>query len=260
MSIPRTRPGRARSASSTTAAEASPESNVGGSVGTVVQPCEHQHHRAQQHTALPNVGPGGLSPNLNIPFDMLGFIGEITSDFQQKHLDLTNGETIVASLAAMQEIDGGHFHDQRQVTWGAEEEIGDSGIGVLPDSNSPRRASEEVWEERLLQHFCESEAPPTMFAPVDLEWRYVKDAIFAESTRSAPGCRALLLSVYCYSDIHMAWTDGAQPRLGPSYHEQASSEIYACLLGDPHEALLKRVFTSVLLLMLAEVCPSLSTP
>ncbi|KAL4974720.1 hypothetical protein BDW66DRAFT_167575 [Aspergillus desertorum] len=233
--IPRARPARSRSVSSTTTAEASRESNVGSSIGTIVRPTEHQHHRAQQHTDLPIVSPDEPSPDFNLPFDMLDFIGEITSEFQQKHLDLTTGGTIAAPSTSMQEVGGGHLHDQRQVTWVACEEICDPEIGVLPDSNSPQRAAgEEVWEEQLLQHFRESEAPPTIFASVDLEW-------------SAPGCRALLLAVYCYSDIHTAWTDGTQPKLGPSYHAQASSEI-------------QRVFTGVLLLMLAEVRPSLPTP
>lgn len=193
---------------------------------------------------------------------MLGFIGEITSDFQQKHHDLTNGETIVASSAAMQEIDGGHPFDQRQVVWDSGEvEIGSPRIGVVPDPTSPQGAiGIGVWEEQLLQHFRENEAPPTIFAPVDLEWRYVRDTILAESNRSAPGCHAILLAVYCYSDMHLAWVDRTQPKMGPTYHAQASSEIQACLLGDPNEVLLKRVLMSVLLLMLAEVCPSFSTP
>ncbi|KAL4748979.1 hypothetical protein BDW72DRAFT_205203 [Aspergillus terricola var. indicus] len=233
MRIPRARSASTRSASSTTAAEASPESND-GVTGTAFRASEYRHHRTQQHTPFSTVSPGGPSPDFNLPFDMLGFIGEITSDFQQKHDDLTNGETIVAPSAAMQDIDGDHSYDQRQVVW----DSGDVGIGV--------------WEEQLLQHFREGEAPPTIFAPVDLEWRYVRDAILAESNRSAPGCHAVLLAVYCYSDMHLAWVDRTQPKTSPSYHAQASSEIQACLLGGPNEVLLKRVLMSVLLLMLAE--------
>ncbi|KAL3432625.1 hypothetical protein BDV09DRAFT_125360 [Aspergillus tetrazonus] len=254
MRIPRARSARARSASSTTAAEASPESND-GVIGTGVSASENRHRRSQQITPFPTVSPSGPSPDFNLPFDMLGFIGEITSDFQQKHHDLTNGETIVASSAAMQEIDSGHPFDQRQVAWDSGEvEIGSPRIGVVPDPTSPQGAiGIGVWEDQLLQHFRENEAPPTIFAPVDLEWRYVRDTILAESNRSAPGCHAILLAVYCYSDMHLAWVDRTQPKMGPTYHAQASSEIQACLPGDPNEVLLKRVLMSVLLLMLAEL-------
>ncbi|KAL4816939.1 hypothetical protein BDW67DRAFT_40380 [Aspergillus spinulosporus] len=254
MRVPRARSARARSASSTTAAEASPESND-GLRGTSVRASEHRHHRNQEVTPFPTGSPGGPSPDFNLPFDMLGFIGEITSDFQQKHHDLTNGETIVTPSAAMQEIDGGHPYDQRQIVWDSGDvEAGSPRIGVVPDPTSPQRAiGIGVWEEQLLQHFRKSEEPPTIFAPVDLEWKYVRESILAESNRNAPGCRAILLAVYCYSDMHLAWVDRTQPKIGPSYHAQASSEIQACLLGDPNGVLLKRVLMSVLLLMLAEL-------
>ncbi|RDW63094.1 uncharacterized protein DSM5745_10205 [Aspergillus mulundensis] len=261
MGIPKTRarPGRARSASGTTTTQEleSPASNA--STGAVVRPGGLQSIGARQ--VLSSVSPEEISgaPD-SIPFDMLGFIGEITSDFQQKHLDLTNGESIVPSNRPMAipvpEVDGS-FHDARQTPWDpGRVDVNTCNTGIIPDpdSVSPQSTTEESWEDRLLQHFRLSDAPPTIFAPVDLEWRYVRDAILTESSRSAPGCRALLLAVYCYSDTHMAWVEGTQPKLGPSYHAQASSEIQACLLEeDVSESLLKRVFASVLLLMLAEL-------
>ncbi|BCS19328.1 uncharacterized protein APUU_12156S [Aspergillus puulaauensis] len=178
---------------------------------------------------------------------MLGFIGEITSDFQQKHLDLTNGGTIAPSSTAIAEVDGSLFHDERQMTWGPG---GVDDVGLVPEQNSPRRSSAgEVWEEQLLEHFRESEAPPTIFGSIDLEWKYVRDAMISQSG----GCRALLLAIYCYSDIHKAWAEGRPWKLGPTYHGQASSEIQTCLLGEVSESSLKKMYESILLLMLAEL-------
>lgn len=252
--IPRARSSRARSTSSTTQEpeEASPGSAV-SDIRTVPRPSEqarHQQVAAQQHAALPSASPEG--PPLSdfpVPFDMLGFIGEITSDFQQKHLDLTNGGTIASSSMAIPEVDGSLFHDERQMTWGPG---GAGDIGLLPDQNSPRRSSAgEIWEEELLEYFRESAAPPTIFGPVDLEWKYVRDAMLSKSGDS----RALLLSIYCYSDFHKAWVEGRPWKLAPTYHAQASSEIQTSLLGDVGELSLKRIFKSILLLMLAEVRP-----
>ncbi|KAL4867548.1 hypothetical protein BDV12DRAFT_118779 [Aspergillus spectabilis] len=243
-------PSRARSASSTTqeAEDASPGSNI-SDFRNFVRPNEQVQQPflgliPQQQPALPAGSLEGQTPDFQIPFDMLGFIGEITSDFQQKHLDLTNGGIITPST--IPEVDGGLFQDERQMTWGPEM----NDIGIIAVSDSPRRSTgEELWEERLLEHFRESRSPPTIFAPVDLEWNHVREIMLAQSN----GSRALLLAIYCYSDIHKAWVEGTQWRLGPTYHAQVSSEIQSCLLGEVSESVLKQVFTSVLLLMLAEL-------
>ncbi|KAL2851475.1 hypothetical protein BJY01DRAFT_116718 [Aspergillus pseudoustus] len=201
----------------------------------------------QQHTLSPSVHP---TQDFSVPFDMLGFIGEITSDFQQKHMDLTNGTAIAPSPTAIAEINGGIFQDERQMVWGTGG-IGD--MGIVPETGKhPSQQSlggGEVWEERLLEHFRKSEPPPTIFGPVDLEWGYVRDIMLSQSG----DCQALLLSIYCYSDIHMAWLDGTQWNFGPKYHTQASEEIQALLLEEMSESDLKKVFASILLLMLAEL-------
>ncbi|KAL4901581.1 hypothetical protein BDW74DRAFT_187226 [Aspergillus multicolor] len=255
----RPRLARARSGSSTatTTAQESPGSKS-HTEGTI-----HLNgvERVQQLPALTSgdIHPDGASitPDSNIPFDMLGFIGEITMDFQQKHLDLTNGETLVYSTAPVtfSDVDSNAFPQAQQTPWDPLEPDTSNAVAISqPASVSAQRAGEETWKERLLQYFRESEPPPTIFAPVDLDWRYVRDAILDEVTLGSPGCRALLLAVYSYSDTHMAWIGGTHPKLGLDYHEQASSDIQTCLIEEEvSEALLKRVFATVLLLMLAEV-------
>ncbi|KAL2849065.1 hypothetical protein BJX68DRAFT_98686 [Aspergillus pseudodeflectus] len=197
----------------------------------------------QQHTLSPGVLP---AQDFSIPFDMLGFIGEITSDFQQKHLDLTKRSAIGPAMAS---LDGGIFQDERQMAW--RPDMVD--MGALPETEmrSPQQilSGGEIWEEQLLEYFRESEPPPTIFGPVDLEWGYVRDIMLAQSD----DCQALLLAIYCYSDMHKSWIDETQWKFGPGYHAQASEKIQACLLGEMGESLLKRVFASVLLLMLAEL-------
>ncbi|KAL5343135.1 fungal-specific transcription factor domain-containing protein [Aspergillus crustosus] len=242
------RTSRARSISSATqeVENVSPGSNVAGNdaPGGGVGPIEQEMHGfiTQQNTDLPMslVDP---MPDLQTPFDMLGFIGEITSDFQQKHLDLTNGGIIASS--SIPELDGGIFSDERQMDWGS----GMDDYEILPESNSRASTGEDIWEEQLLEHFRESVPPPTIFAPVDMEWKYVRSIMLAQSD----GCRALLLAIYCYSDIHKAWIEGTQWRMGPAYQAQASSEIQESLSGEVSESVLKTTFTSVLLLMLAEL-------
>ncbi|KAL4968924.1 uncharacterized protein BDV14DRAFT_196730 [Aspergillus stella-maris] len=216
-----------------------------------------QHHFSAptQSATLPPTNEAQPAPtDFPIPFDMLGFIGEITSDFQQKHLDLTNGGTVASATAVpIPDIEGGLVHE-RQIPWVPVSEEVDS-VGILPEpsgSEPPRRPiknSSEKYEKELLKYFREAEPPPTIFAPVDLEWPYVRDAMLGESSN----CRALLLSIYCYADMHRSWIDGTGWKLGPSYHAQASSEIQTLLLEDSSDGLLKRVFMSVLLLMLAEL-------
>ncbi|KAJ0425403.1 hypothetical protein BJY00DRAFT_180006 [Aspergillus carlsbadensis] len=204
----------------------------------------HLPPQQQQHILSPGVLP---AQDFSIPFDMLGFIGEITSDFQQKHLDLANRGAIGPAIGT---LDGGIFQDERQMAWHPDEMVD---MAVLPetDSCSPQRplSGGEIWEEQLLEHFRQSEPPPTIFGPVGLEWGYVRDMMLAQSD----DCQALLLAIYCYSDMHKAWIDGTQWKSGPAYHTRASVEIQTCLLEEINESLLKRVFASALLLMLAEL-------
>ncbi|KAL4887364.1 hypothetical protein BJY04DRAFT_212403 [Aspergillus karnatakaensis] len=243
--VPKGRPSRARSTSSTTqeADEVSPRLHV-GDFRNVVRPDEQNQEPITQHqTALPVEALEGLTSDFHIPFDMLGFIGEITSDLQQKHLDLTNGGINSSNIP---EIDGGLFQDERQISWGPE--VDDTGILIERDS-SRRTTGEEFWEEQLLEQFREGEPPPTIFAPVDLEWKCVKDIMLVKSE----DCRMLSLAIYCYSDFHHAWIEGTQWRLGPTYHAQAGSEIQNCLVGEVSELMLEQALTSVLLLMLAEL-------
>ncbi|KKK22939.1 hypothetical protein P175DRAFT_0521320 [Aspergillus ochraceoroseus IBT 24754] len=199
------------------------------------------------HTIPPASGSSG-AVEFPVPFDMLSFIGEINSDFQQKHLDLTHDGAMAPSPVV--QANDGLFHDERQMTWGPRE-LGDG--GNIPESeSSPRTATSAggtVWEERLLEHFRESQPPPTIFGPVDLEWKYVRDIIAVQSGI----CRMLLPAIYCYSDIHKAFVEGRRWKLAQTYHHQASTEIQSCLFGEVSEPVLRRAFTGVLLLMLAEL-------
>ncbi|KAL4943594.1 hypothetical protein BDV06DRAFT_132861 [Aspergillus oleicola] len=231
--------------------------DVGASPGSKENGNENSNleniHLEQQHNTLPPTSEA-QSGDFPIPFDMLGFIGEITSDFQQKHLDLTNGGTVASATAMpvpLSEVDS-DLHNERQIPWSsATGEV--ENIGILSEPSDPSRRPtgdlSELYEEELLEYFRKSKPPPTIFAPVDLEWPYVRDVMLSESSN----CRALLLSIYCYADMHKAWIDGTTWNMGPTYHAQASSEIQTLLVEDISEGLLKRVFISVLLLMLAEL-------
>ncbi|KAL4957691.1 hypothetical protein BDW69DRAFT_200297 [Aspergillus filifer] len=257
------KPGRARSGSSATVEmememQASPRSNSTPNLNSnsnLEGIHTGQHHfsgQTQSATLPPTNEAQPASTDFPIPFDMLGFIGEITSDFQQKHLDLTNGGTVASAAAVpMAEVYSDHINE-RQIPWAPVQEDSIE-MGVLREpSETPRQSatdSSELYEKDLLEYFREAEPPPTIFAPVDLEWPYVRAIMLSESSN----CRALLLSIYCYADMHKSWIDGRSWKMGPTYHAQASSEIEALLIEDLSEGLLKRVIMGVLLLKLAEL-------
>ncbi|KAL4795928.1 hypothetical protein BDV19DRAFT_361741 [Aspergillus venezuelensis] len=261
------KPARARSGSSATvememkmhmdgAIGASPGSNSTLNSNLNLEGIHTDQHHFPAQTQSVTLPPANEAqpppPDFPIPFDMLGFIGEIASDFQQKHLDLMNGATVASATAVpLPELENG-LVNERQIPWAPVQEESIE-MGILPGpSETPRQAatdSSELYEEELLKYFREAEPPPTIFAPVDLEWPYVRDIMLTESSH----CRALLLSIYCYADLHRSWINGSSWNMGLAYHAQASSEILALLLEDISEGLLKRVFMSVFLLMLAEL-------
>ncbi|GLA26745.1 hypothetical protein AnigIFM63326_003913 [Aspergillus niger] len=196
-------------------------------------------------------------------FDILSFIGEITSDFQQKHLDLTTNGLAgfpagsVPAAIANEELD----QNERPISWDA------GSVSVIHGDRSEQGSSSDTsggsssggggpgrltYEDRLFAHFVEGDPPPTIFGPVDLDWEYVRANVVAQSRDS----RAVLHGIYCYAEIHEALVEGKAWKLASRYHQLACSEVQSCLLGEVGETVLKRVFTTVLLLMLAEVSVS----
>ncbi|PYI04596.1 Zn(II)2Cys6 transcription factor [Aspergillus sclerotiicarbonarius CBS 121057] len=203
--------------------------------------------------AGPGRPPQSLSTDIT-SFDILGFIGEITSDFQQKHLDLTTNGLAgfpagsLPAAIANEELD----HNERPISWGL------GSVPVIQGDHSDQGSSDTsgsrvTYEDQLFAHFVESDPPPTIFGPVTLEWEYVRANVVGQSRHS----RAVLHGIYCYAEIHEASIEGKAWKLASKYHQLACSEVQSCLLGEVGEAMLKRVFTTVLLLMLAEL---LSTP
>ncbi|KAF7589186.1 hypothetical protein BBP40_004674 [Aspergillus hancockii] len=206
---------------------------------------------------------------LNYPgFDMLGFIGELTSDLEQKHLDLTNGVPgfpVGGEAVSLVAAGDGEVAEEveRQPDWGA----GVSSVGSPPDPSECLSDEMEpgmpvdwggwsetrgVYEEQLLACFEEIDSLPTIFGCIRLEWNYVRGVIVSHSRDTS----CLLNALYCYSDVHKAMREGKRWRLAPVYHQRASSEIQSCLLEDVDELLSKRIFTSVFLLMLSELLSS----
>ncbi|QMW33241.1 hypothetical protein G4B84_008672 [Aspergillus flavus NRRL3357] len=211
---------------------------------TVLQPRELRPRRASHilpHQVTDHVLPSTSVPVSDFPsFDMLGFIGEITSDFEQKHLDLTNGvSAFTLTSEALSPTTPGHVggsnHIVQQPTWTV-----DTSVETLPsptDSQSEGvqnvlSGDRTIWpetrktyEEQLLSHFAEIDPPPTTFGSIALEWNYA----MGEKNR---------------------W------RAAPVYHRQASSEIQSCVTESMDDSLLKRALTAVFLLMLSEVISS----
>lgn len=185
------------------------------------------------------------------PFDMLGFMSEITSELERKHLDLTNGlsEFTDATSSKVSEDTADASNTIRSMSWDSSVySKGTQSQSPAPDGMWPETGA--AYEEHLLAYFLNSEPPPTIFGPVNLEWKYVREVIVAQSRDFRP----LRNSIYCFAEVHKAIKEGNQPHSASTYHQQASLEGQSYIFGQVDEPTLGKVFTTVFLLMLSEVC------
>lgn len=228
------------------------------------------HHRPIPAIAAP-MRPSSTDaephpPPFEGPFDMLGFMGGITSELEQKHIDLTSGltrftnspsQTMPADLA----VNGageGHFGNEHRSPFSADSSsslVDGASIADISEANTRRSWSDPgnaSYEDQLLQHFLTIDPPAVIFGPINMEWKYVRPSVMEHSREFSP----LLNALYCYSDVHKAVTEGKKWRWAPTYYRVASSEIHACLLGEVSETNLTKIFAAVFFLMLSEVCSS----
>ncbi|KAB8257920.1 hypothetical protein BDV32DRAFT_140042 [Aspergillus pseudonomiae] len=160
---------------------------------TVLQPRELRPRRASH--MLPHQISDHTLPSTSVAvpdfpnFDMLSFIGEITSDFEQKHLDLTNGvSAFTLTSEALSPTTLGN------PTWTV-----DTSVGTLPSPSDSQSdgvqnipsgdrtiwpETRETYEEQLLSHFAEIDPPPTPFGSISLEWNYASSEIQSCITES----------------------------------------------------------------------------
>lgn len=194
-------------------------------------------------------------------FDMLGFMGGITSELEQKHLDLTTGlaGTFTASPASQSLPTGivqtNEIHYDRRTPLSpdapsslVEGSIGSSDLATTRGSWSD--AGGTSYEDQLQQHFMSVDSPAALFAPLNMEWKYVRPALLAHARDFSPLQNAL----YCYADVHKAMMEGKRWRWAPTYYRVSGAEIQACLHGVVTESTLVKVFGAVFLLMISEVC------
>lgn len=199
---------------------------------------------------------------------MLGFMGGITSELEQKHLDLTSGLAAFTTSQTPQSLAAGiagATSEEGQLVGERRSPLSPDGSSSLVDGVSIGSASASdaattrgswsdpgstTYEEQLIQHFLAIDPPAAIFGPVNMEWRYVRPSILAHARDFGP----LLNALYCYSDIHKAMMEGKRWRWAPTYYRVASSEIQACLQADVTDAILVKVFATVFFLMLSEVC------
>ncbi|KAJ6083581.1 hypothetical protein N7467_007716 [Penicillium canescens] len=197
-------------------------------------------------------------------FDMLGFMGGITSELEQKHLDLTTGLDATFTASPSQSLPGvlpnmeGQFVDRHTPISPDAPSSGldETSIGSGSDGATPRGSWSDAggtsYEDQLIQHFLAIGPPAAPFGPLNMEWKYVRPALLAHARSFGP----LLNAVYCYTDIHKAMVDGKRWRWAPTYYRVSSSEIQACLLGEVGEYTLVKVYATVFLLMLSELLSS----
>ncbi|KAI1837531.1 transcriptional regulator family: Fungal Specific TF [Penicillium roqueforti] len=181
-------------------------------------------------------------------FDMLVFMGGITSELEQKHLDLAAGPamTLTASPAS-QSLRGTLTPDRRILTPNT------SSSGSASDMPTSRGSLSDAggisYEDQLLQHFLTIGPPAALFAPVNIEWKYMRPALLVHARDSSP----LLNALYCYADVHKAMMEGKKWHFAPTFYRVASSEIQACIHGEVTESTLIKVFGAVFLLMISEL-------
>ncbi|BDD60328.1 hypothetical protein MAP00_005466 [Monascus purpureus] len=216
-------------------------------------------------TSFPSLvnGNAGQSSSSDLPdsFDMLGLIGAITSELQQKHFDLSNGRSDFMTLAAFPSLtdgsDAGPSQRQAMSNVGGPSSTGDASAvssvhrdaGAGPSIVAIWPESRTAYEEQLLLHFTSIDEPPVIFSPCRMEWKYMKQAMVALLSESG----SLLNAIYCFSDIHKAIADGNRWEAAHMYYQLASSEIQSCVLGDVTTPMLKKIFSAMLLLMLSEL-------
>ncbi|KGO77600.1 Protein of unknown function DUF3468 [Penicillium italicum] len=192
-------------------------------------------------------------------FDMLGFMGGITSELEQKHLDLTTGlpMTLTASPAS-QSLPATLTPDRRiPLTPDTSPPLVDgTSIGSSSDVPTTRGslsgAGGALYEDQLLQHFLTIDPPAALFAPINIEWKYMRPALLAHARDSSP----LLNALYCYADVHKATMEGKRWRWAPTFYRVSSSEIQACIHGEVTDSTLIKVFGAVFLLMISEILSS----
>lgn len=228
-----------------------------------------EHHRTIAAQAAPvrrlPTDPDSYPPELGGSFDILGFMGGITSELEQKHLDLTSGLAAFTTSQTPQPLAAGitgTTSEEAQLVGERRSPLSSDGSASLVDGVSIGSASDAAttrsswpdpgsttYEEQLLQHFLAIDPPAAIFGPVTMEWKYVRPSILAHAREYGP----LLNALYCYSDINKAMMEGKRWRWAPTYYRVASSEIQACLLGDVTDTMLVKVFATVFFLMLSEV-------
>ncbi|KAJ5309812.1 uncharacterized protein N7443_002273 [Penicillium atrosanguineum] len=244
--------------------------------GTVLRSDNH-HRTIPAPTSPMRRLPGDAESypsELGGPFDMLGFIGGITSELEQKHLDLTSGlsaitaspsaQSLSADMAASATDDGQIIAERRTPLSpdGTSSLVDGMSIGTASDAATTRGSWSDpgstTYEEQLLQHFLAIDPPAAIFGPVLMEWKYVRPSVLAHARDFSP----LLNALYCYSDVHKALLEGKRWRWAPTYYRVASSEMQACLLGDVTDSTLVKAFAAVFFLMLSELysSPELSSP
>lgn len=244
---------------------------------TVLRPEEHSSAAAAEEgilpatlDAIPNSYGSGI-PGESTPFDINDFIGGITSELQQRQQGLHN-ETLLATthdepaaslLVELAATNGGTNSNSSSGSSDGTQQQQDDTLDRTFGINSPSSVvstgpesigmvlSKTVYEEQLLQHFQLVGAPPVIFAPFDVEWRFVRPAMLALAREST----ALMNAVCCYADVHKSRLEGRRWTAAPSYYRLASADVQASLMEeDIGGRALEKVFATVFLLMLSEVC------
>lgn len=223
-----------------------------------------EHHRALTASASPIrrlPTETSFPPELGSHFDMIGFIGGITSDLEQKHLDLTSElaadkspmpQSLQAGVAANSTeaslINEGCSTTSPDATSSLADgmSIGSASDGVV---NRGSESKLGTWEEQLTRHYLSIPPPATIFGPINMEWKYVQSSILAQAQDFGP----LMNALWCYTDVHKGRSKSKRWIWAPTYYRLASSQMQACLLGDVSDPTLVKVFGAVFFLMLSEV-------
>lgn len=206
------------------------------------------------------------SPDFSAGFDVHEFIGGITLELEQKQQGLSdeplNQSTLSNPLAFPSEVFGSGSESYTSSTANVPSLVSDtrrdsspSPVNTSPCAESINRPI-EIWslekseyEDHLVQHFQSIDSLPTIFVPMDIEWKFAKPAILALAREFNP----LMNAIYCFSEVHKSRKDERAWRWAPSYYTFTSAEIQSHILDDTDDSTLRKVFAAVFLLMLSEV-------
>lgn len=105
------------------------------------------------------------------------------------------------------------------------------------------------YQEQLIQHFLCARPRAAIFAPLDVEWDFVKETVVLLARNFSP----LMNVVCCYSGVHQSKQEGRSCQWIVPHYKAAIAVLQTYMTDDIGHNTLKKVFATVFFALMAEV-------